>query len=120
MSKIYFEVEGDVVFKHTPMPTIGENIYKTEVVMTKEIFQECYKKWVEEQEGEKIKSIIDGKEPQYEFKALEERDELLDKIRAEISDFEEEVFQRPNTDYSDYAAVRHCLEIIDRYKERSE
>ena len=40
----------------------------------------------------------------------------LDKIRAEISDFEEEVFQRPNTDYSDYAAVRHCLEIIDKYR----
>ena len=52
MNKIYFEVEGDVVFKHTPMPTIGENIYKTEVVMTKEIFQECYKKWVEPQESE--------------------------------------------------------------------
>lgn len=46
---------------------------------------------------------------------------VLDKIRAEISDFEEEVFQRPNTDYSDYAAVRHCLEIIDKYKaERSD
>lgn len=40
----------------------------------------------------------------------------LDKLRAEISDFEEEVFQRPNTDYSDYAAVRHCLEIIDNYR----
>lgn len=40
----------------------------------------------------------------------------LDDLRAEISDFEEEVFQRPNTDYSDYAAVRHCLEIIDKYR----
>ena len=43
-------------------------------------------------------------------------DDVLDKIRTEISDFEEEVFHRPNTDYSDYAAVRHCLEIIDRYR----
>lgn len=42
--------------------------------------------------------------------------DVLDKIRAEIIDFEEEVFQRPNTDYSDYAAVRHCLEIIDKYR----
>ena len=42
--------------------------------------------------------------------------DVLDKIIAEISDFEEEVFQRPNTDYSDYAAVRHCLEIIDKYR----
>lgn len=52
MNKIYFEVENDVVLKHTPMPEIGENIYKTEIVMTKEIFQDCYKKWVEPQESE--------------------------------------------------------------------
>lgn len=50
MSKIYFEVEDDVVIKHTPMPEAGENIYKTEIVMDKESFQECYKKWVEPQE----------------------------------------------------------------------
>lgn len=41
---------------------------------------------------------------------------VLDKIRAEIMDFEEELFHRPNTDYTDYAAVRHCVEIIDKYK----
>ena len=52
MSKIYLEVEDNVVIKYTPMPEAGENIYKTEVVMTKEIFQECYKKWVEPQERE--------------------------------------------------------------------
>lgn len=50
------------------------------------------------------------------LKELKENNETLGKIRAEISDFEEEVFQRPNTDYSDYAAVRHCLEIIDEYR----
>lgn len=52
MNKTYFEVEDDVVIKYTPMPEIGENVYKTEVVMTKEAFQECYKKWVEPQESE--------------------------------------------------------------------
>lgn len=52
MSKIYFEVDDDVVIKNTPMPEAGENIYKTEVVMTKEIFQECYKKWIEQRESE--------------------------------------------------------------------
>ena len=52
MSKIYFEFEDDVVIKYTPMPEIGENTYKTEVVMNKEIFQECYKKWVELKESE--------------------------------------------------------------------
>lgn len=50
-----------------------------------------------------------------------EQENILDKIRAEIMDFEEELFHRPNTDYSDYSAVRYCVEIIDKYKaERSE
>lgn len=52
MSKIYFEVEDDAVIKYTPMPELGESIYKNDIVMTKEIFQECYKKWVEPHEGE--------------------------------------------------------------------
>ncbi len=53
------------------------------------------------------------------IKALEQAD-VLDKVRAEIMDFEEELFHRPNTDYTDYAAVRHCVEIIDKYKAESE
>ena len=52
MSKIHFEIEDNVVIKYTPLPEIGQNTYTTEVVMTKEIFQECYKKWVEPQESE--------------------------------------------------------------------
>lgn len=53
MSKIHFEVEDDVVIKYTPMSImLGEDTYKTEVVMTKEIFQECYKKWIDPQESE--------------------------------------------------------------------
>lgn len=52
----------------------------------------------------------------------EDRDRLqniLDKIRTEIEEFEKEVFHR-TMDYKDYVAVRHCLEIIDKYKaERS-
>ena len=52
------------------------------------------------------------------FKALEQ-EPILDKIRAEIEEFEEEVFYRTK-DYSDYAAVRHCLDIIDKYKESEE
>lgn len=48
MIKIYFEIKDDDVIKYTPMPRIGED--KTEVIMTKEIFQECYKRWIEPQE----------------------------------------------------------------------
>lgn len=53
MSKIYFEVEGGVVVKNTPMPEIGENVYKTEVIMTKEVFRECYKRWIEQERSDK-------------------------------------------------------------------
>ena len=58
MSDIYFRVVDDVVIKHTPIsgphfPETGENFYKAEVVMTKEIFIECYKKWLESQESER-------------------------------------------------------------------
>lgn len=56
---IHFEVEDDVVMKYTPMPEIGENTYKTEVVMTKEIFQECYKRWVEQQEVGKVRGNME-------------------------------------------------------------
>ena len=52
MSKIYFEVEGGVVIKHTPIPEIGENAYKTEVIMTKDVFRKCYKKWIEQEPKE--------------------------------------------------------------------
>ena len=53
MSEIYFEVKDDVVIKYTPMSVMmGEDTYKAEVVMTKETFQECYKKWIESQESE--------------------------------------------------------------------
>ena len=51
MNEIYFELNDDVVIKNTPVSQVGDNIYKTEVVMTKEIFLECYKRWVESQEG---------------------------------------------------------------------
>lgn len=52
MNEIYFEVKDDVVIKHTPMPGMGENISSAEIVMTKEIFQECFKKWIGSQESE--------------------------------------------------------------------
>ena len=52
MSEINFEVVDDAIIKYKPMHEIGENIYKPEVVMTKEIFQECYKKWIGPQESE--------------------------------------------------------------------
>lgn len=65
-----------------------------------------YKRQISDDEYRELTAKLDGHDK-----------ELLDKIRAEIMDFEEELFHRPNTDYADYAAVRHCVEIIDKYTE---
>lgn len=47
---------------------------------------------------------------------LERRDSrILQEIRQEIADFEEEVFHEPNTDYKAYASVRYCRDIIDKH-----
>lgn len=52
MSEVHFEIADDVVVRSTSMPQFGENICSIDVVMTKEIFQECYKRWIEPQESE--------------------------------------------------------------------
>lgn len=50
MNEVYFDIVDDVVIKYTPI--FKDGLYEKEIVMTKEIFQKCYKKWVESQEGE--------------------------------------------------------------------
>ena len=57
MNKLYFEVEDDVVNKYTPVPEMEEDAYKSEIVMTKEIFQECYEKWIDPQKSENKETI---------------------------------------------------------------
>lgn len=58
MDKIFFQIEDDVIIKYTPLPNIGTykygNImdYKTEIIMDKETFIECFEKWIKkESEG---------------------------------------------------------------------
>lgn len=57
-NEMYFEIEGDVLIKYTQMPQFGKDTFKKEVIMNKETFIECYKKWIQEenidQESEKI------------------------------------------------------------------
>ena len=40
---------------------------------------------------------------------------VIEDIRAEIEDYEEEVYHRPNTNYEAYASVRYCLDIFDKH-----
>ena len=52
MSEEELRFDGDKLFVYTPLPQCGDGIYKVQLVMTKDIFQECYKKWIESQESE--------------------------------------------------------------------
>lgn len=50
MEKLKF-IGDDKLFVYTPLPQCGQGIYETRLVMTKEVFQECYKRWIEPQES---------------------------------------------------------------------
>lgn len=56
--KIYFKIEDDELIKYTQMAQFGKDTFNREVIMNKETFIECYKKWIQEeninQESEKI------------------------------------------------------------------
>lgn len=47
--KVELNFVGDELYVYIPLPG---GIYKTQLVMTKEIFQECYKRWIVPQESE--------------------------------------------------------------------
>lgn len=47
----------DKLFCYTPLPQYGAGICEQRLVITKEIFQECYKRWIEPQA---ISSFIEG------------------------------------------------------------
>lgn len=47
-----FVFDGDLLYKHTPLPQYGDGIAKVELVMTKEVFIECYNKWIKGKEVE--------------------------------------------------------------------
>ena len=38
--------EDDYLYKYTPAPERGENIKRRRLMMTKEVFQECFNRWI--------------------------------------------------------------------------
>lgn len=48
MSRIYFDIQDDVLVKHTPFNSESD-LYKEEVIINKEMFIECYNKWIKPQ-----------------------------------------------------------------------
>ena len=54
MNEEKLQFVDDKLFVYTPLPQydVCSGIYKIQLVMTKEIFQECYKRWIKPQEKE--------------------------------------------------------------------
>ena len=46
MTSERLEFEKDNLYRYTPLPQYGENMYEKELVMTKEAFIECYSRWI--------------------------------------------------------------------------
>lgn len=47
MNRPDYKIIDDTLYIQTPMPEFGGRMYRTEAVMTKEMFRECYKRWIE-------------------------------------------------------------------------
>lgn len=56
MTSEILEFEKDNLYRYTPLPQCGKDMYKRELVMTKETFIECYNKWI------KGNGVADGKD----------------------------------------------------------
>ena len=41
-----WEFEDDRLYKYTPAPELGEDICHREMMMTKEVFRECFRRWM--------------------------------------------------------------------------
>lgn len=51
MSKPELKLKDDEVYIYTPLPQYGEGICEVKLVMTKDIFKECYKRWIKSEES---------------------------------------------------------------------
>jgi hypothetical protein len=49
MAKEELRFDDDKIYRYTPLLVFGDDVGKIELIMTKEIFIECYKKWIEPQ-----------------------------------------------------------------------
>ena len=53
MNEPFLKFQDDNLYVYTLLPLYGKDIYKVDLIMTKDIFRECYKKWIEPQESER-------------------------------------------------------------------
>ncbi len=49
MSNEELKFINDELFVYIPIPQYGDGICKIQLIMTKEVFQECYNRWIKPQ-----------------------------------------------------------------------
>jgi hypothetical protein len=54
----HLEFEDDKLYHYYPLPQYGDGICKKDLVMTKEIFIACYKRWIKGVEDGNDKATI--------------------------------------------------------------
>lgn len=50
MSEPQIEIKNDKVYVYTPLPEYGKDICRIDLVMTKDIFRECFRQWIADDE----------------------------------------------------------------------
>lgn len=101
---ISFKVDGDVVVKYeyTFGPRDGATKYKAKTVMTKEIFQECYEKWIKPQ----IRIVCDCC-PQ------KKRDDLIRK--QELIEYIDKAIEATNMNTTYEVGMRNGMRLIKSF-----
>ena len=51
-----FTFDGDELYRNTKLPeeVYGKDMYKFSLIMTKEVFQECYNRWIKPQVEKRV------------------------------------------------------------------
>ena len=68
-----FEFMGDGLYVYTSVPQYGGGVCESNLVMAKEIFQECYKKWIKPQESEPSDEVKKFHELQRELSFIDKK-----------------------------------------------
>lgn len=99
----YIAMENEGIFDDLPTYSIPETAISGEYIRKADMERILYSTNNPIRIGEEFLDL-----PTYTMPDIEE-------IKAEIEEFREETFHRPNTDYEAYASIEHCLEIIDKH-----
>ena len=51
-TKMEVVIEDDAVYAYVPRPELGQYVSERHLIITKEVFKQCYDKWIKESKDE--------------------------------------------------------------------